>query len=181
MRKGSARSLLLLFAGILAAVAAFMLVARQPRTPGPAPLRQPLSFRQSGAGPQAPAPRTTEEALDIPPEVGRITQAAPLPMQQMMKRQNGVIQVILTDRGIRPPTIRVPVHSRVKLHVVNRGGAIHNLVIPDFSVFGHNMSPGEETYVEFNANRVGSFAYYSDTGHLNVPEKGLSGILQVTQ
>lgn len=117
----------------------------------------------------------------IPPGVGRITQDRPVPIQEMMKRAQGVMQLILTDRGIRPPRMRVKVGDRVKLHVVNRGGARHNLVIPDFSVYGHNMNPGEETYIEFNVDKVGSFPYYSDTGHINTPEPGLEGIIQVTQ
>jgi hypothetical protein len=218
MRNASARRLLVYLAGLLAIVALFVFVARQPRPePGPG---APYTIRRSrlgtpyagtgvlpGQGAPGPgypgdttlpqvqrgapgtpgAPDTSGIAelagiagpADLPANLGGVPQPDAPPLQQIMRRERGVLQIILTDRGIRPPQIRIRVGSRVRLHVINRGGQVHNLVLPDFGVTSPDLAPGAATDVEIYADKPGRYPYYSDARRLNVADNRLQGFVQV--
>ncbi|MCL6549162.1 MAG: cupredoxin domain-containing protein, partial [Alicyclobacillus sp.] len=84
----------------------------------------------------------------------------------------------LQDGSITPSFVSAKVNQPLRITVVNSGQRAHNLVIPDFYIFTHNLYPGEQVTVSFTPTRTGAFPYYSDAG--GKPEPGMQGTLQVT-
>ncbi|MFX4301816.1 cupredoxin domain-containing protein [Alicyclobacillus tolerans] len=89
------------------------------------------------------------------------------------------VQVVITDKQIRPSFIRAVESEPLKLHIENRGKSIHNLVIPAFYIFTQNLRPGESVDVSFSPEKTGLFDYYSDKN--SIPEPALKGKLQVVE
>lgn len=88
------------------------------------------------------------------------------------------VQIVLRDTSIRPAIIYATQSQPLHLHIVNKGGKIHNFVVPAFYVFTSNLSPGASTNVAFSPEKTGTFPFYSDAG--GQPEIGLRGVLQVS-
>lgn len=100
-------------------------------------------------------------------------------MASLLLGQPAAAQTItITDQALTPRVLTYKVGQRVRLTVQNRGQRTHNLVFPDFSLVSQPISPGATTRLEFEANRPGRFAFYSDYPNpQGVPEPGLSGTL----
>lgn len=91
--------------------------------------------------------------------------------------KRSVTNIVITDTGMQPSTVTGKVDTSIKIHVTNKGKKKHNLVIPDYYIFTHNLNSGESTDIEFKLNKKGSFSYFSDTP--GTPEPGLEGKLTV--
>lgn len=127
-----------------------------------------------------PAPRITRTPWADAPE-GRqamTIQTEPMPIAQLMAGKTGIVEMVLTERGIEPSELRTTIGSRVKIHVRNAGEREHNLVIPRWGIVpSANLPPGGETYIEFTAGEKGAWEYFSDApGEV---EPALKGILKV--
>lgn len=91
--------------------------------------------------------------------------------------KRSVTNIVITDSGMEPNAVMAKVDTSMKIHVTNRGKKKHNLVIPDYYIFTHNLNSGESTDLEFKLNKKGVFYYFSDTPGTREP--GLEGKLTV--
>lgn len=131
------------------------------------------SERPGPAG--APVARPAQAAADELPPGGEISQREPIPPRAWVRAATGpVLHLELTERGMEPARLEVPVYEQVRILVVNRTQSQHNLIIPDFRVVAKILGPGEENYIEFTADRKGDFPLISDSA-----EPDLRAILAV--
>ncbi len=82
------------------------------------------------------------------------------------------------DFGFNPNTISVAKGDHVVV-TVNDSGGIHNFVIDELGVATPRLGTGESTTTAFDANRIGTFQYYSSVG--NDRANGMWGTFRVTQ
>jgi len=95
----------------------------------------------------------------------------------VLAERSNVHTITITDAGFQPTKITVKQNTVLKITVVNKGTKKHNLTIPAYFIFTHNLNVGESTDVEFTVNKTGNFPYLSDTP--GQPEAGLQGTLTV--
>jgi len=104
-------------------------------------------------------------------------QTEPVPIEEQMKGQTGIIHMAVSEEGFVPPLIRVKEGDRVRIHLRNTGRREHNLVLPRFGIVAGVMPPGGENYIEFTASEKGRWPFFSDASGRE--EIGLVGTLVV--
>ncbi|MGE5672614.1 MAG: cupredoxin domain-containing protein [Mycobacterium leprae] len=123
----------------------------------------------------------TQDPPELPPAAAEavpvISQQAPVPIAAQMGRQTDIVTLKVTDRGLEPGLLVTAAGGKVKLHLLNAGTRVHNLVIPRFGIVSRALGPGEENYVEFTAGTVGEWPLYSDATPAD--SESLHGILKV--
>ncbi|HYF90862.1 MAG TPA: cupredoxin domain-containing protein [Symbiobacteriaceae bacterium] len=106
-----------------------------------------------------------------------ITQKEPLSVAEQMAGQEGVISVLITDRGFEPQEVPTAVGGRVKIHLKNASGGKHNLVVQRFGIVSRTLAPGEENYIEFTPSETGEWPVVSDAP--GAVEPGFTATLKV--
>ncbi len=77
-----------------------------------------------------------------------------------------------------PKVLTVKKGDTVKINFKNAGG-FHDFKIDEFGVASKKINDGEETSVQFVADKIGTFQYYCSVGSHR--EKGMWGTLTVVQ
>lgn len=120
---------------------------------------------------------TPPPPVDEPGEHVIAIQDKPVPVAQQMAGQTDVTEMVVTDSGIEPKILATTVGGKVKIHLRNKGSKEHNLIVPEFGIVTSNLGPGQENYIEFTANKKGTWAFFSDAP--GKAEPGLAGSLKV--
>ncbi len=87
------------------------------------------------------------------------------------------LAVTAYDFGFSPSTIFVAKGDHVVITLTDSGG-IHNFVIDELGVATPRLGTNESTTTAFDANRAGTFQYYSSVG--NDRANGMWGTLTIT-
>jgi Cupredoxin-like domain len=77
--------------------------------------------------------------------------------------KTSVVEVTLTDRGIFPRKIIVPLNQPLTLHIVNEGRRTHEWGVPEYRIYTADIAPHHSSTVSFSPWVQGNFQMISET------------------